>query len=51
MRLDMIVLVGLALLAGCKAHRAPPSGETATAPSQVEPWETVDPAFKGCEGG
>jgi hypothetical protein len=49
----VLLLGGLALVAGCERRSAaePTFVTEIQDERQLEPWETVDDAFKGCELG
>jgi hypothetical protein len=53
-KLSGIVLLAAVALAGCRRDASPIGmGVAHAAPVEkaLQPWEPVDPQFKGCEGG
>jgi hypothetical protein len=49
-----VVLAAAVVFVACAKQVPVEEGEEETAPlgqGPLEPWETIDPGFKGCEGG
>lgn len=47
-----VLLVAILLAAaGCNSGSSSASDRSASAAATLEPWDPVDPNYKGCEGG